>query len=504
MIALPLLYKLPPVLAPPRSLINKPYNMKTLFSGIFTCLLIFACTPSQLIAQTDDMSNDDMATEEAGMESNTIVDLASNNTDLSYLVAALNAADLVSTLQGEGPFTVFAPTNEAFLSLPEGVLEALLKAENRQALVDILMYHVAEGQLAASDVTAAIEGTSDGEFMATTLNGDFTASINDGNVMLMDGMGTEATVTQADVMASNGVIHIIDKVLIPANVNVEALLAGEAMGAADDAEQMATDATESATAMGESVVEEGQETMEEGQEMVEGTVAAGQEAAQDVRRTTQEMGNEVGETIEDAAMTADSMTTEMGMTADSMTSSAGMEMDTEMDMDTDMQSETATPTGNMTRRSGTQNTIVDVAAGNSDFKTLLAAVEAADLVDLLSNSESDFTVFAPTEEAFGKLPEGTVGELTQASNKEKLQGILSYHVIANRLSAADLTKAINANKGYFRLQTISGQTLIASMMDGMIMLTDGEGNMAHVTTGDVEADNGVIHVIDNVLMPKTK
>ena len=488
--------------------------MKTLFSGIFTCLLIFALAPLQLVAQTDDMGADDMATEVDSVDGNTIVDLAANNTDLSYLVAALGAADLVSTLQGEGPFTVFAPTNEAFRSLPEGVFEALLKAENREALVDILKYHVAEGQLAASDITTAIEGTSDGEFMATTLNGDFTASVNDGNVMLMDGMGTEATVTQSDVTASNGVIHIIDRILIPANVDVDALLAGEAMGTAEDmedgAENTATDATQSATAMGEGVVEEGEEMMEEGEEMVEETVATGQEAAQDVRRTTQQMGNEVEEGMENTTSAMDST---MSETANDLSQSSGVAYSTQPN--TANGTETTTPTGNssdmnsssttgnMTRRSGTQNTIVDVAAGNSDFKTLLAAVEAAELVDLLSNSESDFTVFAPTEEAFGKLPEGTVGELTQSSNKEKLQGILSYHVIANRLSAADLTKAIEANNGYFRLQTISGQTLIASMMDGMIMLTDGEGNMAHVTTGDVEADNGVIHVIDNVLMPKT-
>ena len=488
--------------------------MKTLFSGIFTCLLIFALAPLQLVAQTDDMDANDMATEVDSVDGNTIVDLAANNTDLSYLVAALGAADLVSTLQGEGPFTVFAPTNEAFRSLPEGVFEALLKAENREALVDILKYHVAEGQLAASDITTAIEGTSDGEFMATTLNGDFTASVNDGNVMLMDGMGTEATVTQADVTASNGVIHIIDRILIPANVDVDALLAGEAMGTAEDmedgAENMATDATQSATAMGEGVVEEGEEMMEEGEEMVEETVATGQEAAQDVRRTTQQMGNEVEEGMENTTSAMDST---MSETANDLSQSSGVAYSTQPNTANGTEKTTPTgnssdmnsssTTGNMTRRSGTQNTIVDVAAGNSDFKTLLAAVEAAELVDLLSNSESDFTVFAPTEEAFGKLPEGTVGELTQSSNKEKLQGILSYHVIANRLSAADLTKAIEANNGYFRLQTISGQTLIASMMDGMIMLTDGEGNMAHVTTGDVEADNGVIHVIDNVLMPKT-
>ena len=430
--------------------------MKSLLFSTLALFAVAAFSPTPLVAQEDAMSTE---------ETSDIITLASGNQDLSILVAAVKAADLVETLQGDGPFTVFAPTDEAFRALPTEVFQALLKAENRQALVDILKYHVADGKLAASDVMAGIEGADNGELMATTMNGDFTASLSGENVTLTDAQGNAATVVQPDVMASNGVVHVIDRVLLPANLDVEALIAGEAMGMKEEADEMKDDAVTAGKEMAN-------ETMEAGEEMANETMEAGEEMAGEARETMNETTGAVRQEVDRMVNTTE---TEQGMSPSTQ------------QMGSDVR-------GN--------NSIVDVAAGNDDFKTLVAAVKAAELVDLLDGSESDFTVFAPTEAAFGKLPEGTVGELTQSQNKEKLQGILSYHVLANRVDAASLTEAIEANNGFFRIQTISGQSLIASIVDGNVVLTDGNGGMATVTATDVAADNGVIHVIDTVLMPK--
>jgi len=146
-----------------------------------------------------------------------IVETAQSVDDLSSLVAALIQADagLVETLSSEGPFTVFAPTNEAFSKLPAGTVETLLKTENKGTLTSILTYHVVAGKFMASDVVKAIKDNN-GKFVITTVNGEkLTAHIMDGNVMLMDAKGNSSTIILTDVDASNGVIHAIDTVVMP-------------------------------------------------------------------------------------------------------------------------------------------------------------------------------------------------------------------------------------------------------------------------------------------------
>lgn len=149
----------------------------------------------------------------------------------------------------------------------------------------------------------------------------------------------------------------------------------------------------------------------------------------------------------------------------------------------------------------TQETIVGVAAGNKNFSTLVAAVKAAGLVDVL-NSEGPFTVFAPTNDAFGKLPEGTIATLLKAENKELLTAILTYHVVAGKFVAKDVLKAIADNGGKFVIKTVQGNALTASLKDGKVILTDAKGNVSTVIMTDVAASNGVIHAIDTVVMPK--
>lgn len=152
----------------------------------------------------------------ATAQSKDIVGVASGSADHSTLVAAVKAADLASTLQGKGPFTVFAPTNEAFNKLPAGVVDNLLKPENKQKLSAILTYHVVSGKLDAKQVLAAIKKGNGKAELTTVAGGMLTASVENGKVILTDATGGRSTVTATDLKASNGIIHVIDTVLMPA------------------------------------------------------------------------------------------------------------------------------------------------------------------------------------------------------------------------------------------------------------------------------------------------
>ncbi len=144
--------------------------------------------------------------------------------------------------------------------------------------------------------------------------------------------------------------------------------------------------------------------------------------------------------------------------------------------------------------------IVENAANSSDHTTLVAAVQAAGLVETLSGP-GPFTVFAPTNAAFVKLPAGTVDTLLQPANLQSLQSVLTYHVVPGRVTASELLALIEAGGGQARLTTVQGGQLIASVMGGRVMLTDAAGGMAHVTQADVIQSNGVIHVTDAVSLP---
>jgi uncharacterized surface protein with fasciclin (FAS1) repeats len=169
-------------------------------------LLLTACgTTDDPSAAPEASASDTMTSEATG----TIVDVASASGDFTTLVAAIQAADLVDTLSGDGPFTVFAPTDEAFAALPPGVLDALLLPENKDTLAKILTYHVVEGQVTSDQI-------SDGD-VATVEGQTVTLSTADG--VTVNG----AMVTTADIETSNGVIHVIDAVLVPSDVDVAAL-----------------------------------------------------------------------------------------------------------------------------------------------------------------------------------------------------------------------------------------------------------------------------------------
>ncbi|HEX8816133.1 MAG TPA: fasciclin domain-containing protein [Terriglobales bacterium] len=144
--------------------------------------------------------------------------------------------------------------------------------------------------------------------------------------------------------------------------------------------------------------------------------------------------------------------------------------------------------------------IIDNAVNSSDHTTLVAAVKAAGLVDTLKGP-GPFTVFAPTNEAFAKLPAGTVDNLLKPENKEMLTKVLTYHVVAGRLSASDLKKEIKAGNGQASLKTVNGETLIATMQGKNIVLRDPKGDVSTITIPNVFQSNGVIQVVDTVLLP---
>jgi uncharacterized surface protein with fasciclin (FAS1) repeats len=268
-----------------------------------------------------------------------IVDTAVSAGSIKTLVAAVQAAGLVDTLKGDGPFTVFAPTDDAFAKLPRGTVESLLKPENKSKLQAILTYHVVAGKVYARDVVK-LSG-------AETVQGQqVDIAVNDGNVTVDD-----ANVVKTDIETSNGVIHVIDTVLIPADKD-----------------------------------------------------------------------------------------------------------------------------------------IVDTAVGAGSFKTLVAAAQAAGLVDTLK-SDGPFTVFAPTDDAFAKLPEGTIANLLQPENKDQLAAILAYHVVPGKVLASDVVKITSA-------KTVNGKSVSVKVSGSGVMI-DG----ANVIATDIETSNGVIHVIDSVILP---
>lgn len=146
--------------------------------------------------------------------------------------------------------------------------------------------------------------------------------------------------------------------------------------------------------------------------------------------------------------------------------------------------------------------IVENAVNSKDHTTLVAAVKAAGLVETLQ-SEGPFTVFAPTNAAFDKLPKGTVENLLKAENKSQLSGVLTYHVVAGKISSSDLVKLIKDNGGKYTAKTVQGGSLTFSLKGKSVVITDETGGMSVVTIADVNQSNGVIHVVNTVLLPKS-
>lgn len=155
----------------------------------------------------------------------------------------------------------------------------------------------------------------------------------------------------------------------------------------------------------------------------------------------------------------------------------------------------------MAQNAGSQKNIVETASGVDDLSTLVTAVDAADLVGTLSG-KGPFTVFAPTNAAFDKLPEGTLTTLLEPANQAQLQAVLSYHVVAVEAMAAAVVEMIDEGNGSAQVETVQGEMLTLSLDGESVMVGDANGNSAKVTSADVMTSNGVVHVIDSVLLPQ--
>ncbi|MEZ6040767.1 MAG: fasciclin domain-containing protein [Planctomycetaceae bacterium] len=272
-----------------------------------------------------------------------IVDTAVSAGSFKTLVAAVKAAGLVETLKGKGPFTVFAPTDDAFAKLPAGTVENLLKPENKDQLISVLTYHVVPGKVMASDVVKVKS--------AKTVQGQsVTVAVEGGKVKIDD-----ANVVKIDIACSNGVIHVIDSVILP---------------------------------------------------------------------------------------------------------------------------KAASPA---------KPDIVDTAIGAGTFETLVAAVKAAGLVETLKG-EGPFTVFAPSDDAFAKLPKGTVENLLKPENKDQLVAVLTYHVVPGKLKASDVVAKSE-------LPTVNGKSAKITTENGAAIAG------SKIVATDIECSNGIVHVIDSVMLP---
>ena len=450
--------------------------------------------------------------QEQAEQPGTIVDIAVADDRFETLVAALQAAELVETLQGDGPFTVFAPTDDAFAALPEGTVEALL--EDIPALTDILLYHVVAGDVRAADVvTLGAAVTVQGESVSITVEGD-NVRINDSLVII------------ADIVASNGVIHVIDAVLLPPEPAVEAMQDEQAeqpqqAQQSDQAEQPGTivdiavgdDRFETLVAalqaaeLVETLQGDGPFTVFAPTDdafaalpvgtvealledipaltdillyhVVAGDVRAADVVTLDAAVTVQ--GESVSITVEgDNVRINDSLV----IIADIVASNGVIHV-----IDTVLIPPEPAVEAMQDEQSERPGTIVDIAVADDRFETLVAALQAAELVETLQG-DGPFTVFAPTDDAFAALPEGTVEALLE--DIPALTDILLYHVVAGDVRAADVVTLDAA-------VTVQGESVSITVEGDNVLIND-----SLVIIADVVASNGVIHVIDAVLLPPTE
>jgi transforming growth factor-beta-induced protein len=452
----------------------KAFRLSSLI--IVFALVLAACAPAAPAEPTEMPMPEPTAvpTEEpSAVPSNTIVDIAVGNPDFSTLVAALGAADLVDALSGEGPFTVFAPTNEAFAALPEGTLDELLLPENKQKLTDILLYHVVSGSVLAADVVTLSE--------AETLLGQNVAITVDMDKVMVN----EANVVATDIIADNGVIHVIDSVILPKSDIVDTAIAdgrfttlAAALGAADLVE----------TLKGEGPFTVFAPTDDAFAALPEGTVET-LLLPENKQKLTDILLYHV---VAGKVMAADVVTLTEAETV------LGQAVAVKVDMGKVYINDAEVIITDIVTSNGVIHVIdavllpkadiVDTAIEDGRFTTLAAALGAADLVETLKG-EGPFTVFAPTDDAFAKLPAGTVESLLLPENKQKLTDILLYHVVSGKVMAADVVTLSEA-------ETVLGQNVTITVKDGKVYINDSE-----VIITDIMTSNGVIHVIDAVLLP---
>ena len=452
--------------------------MKKIFVPLVVLgLLITACAAP--VAEQEEVVPTPMpeeSMEEEAMEEEMlpdIVDTAIEAGSFETLVAAVTAAELAEALKGEGPFTVFAPSDEAFAKLPEGTVEALLEDPTGQ-LARILLYHVVPGKVMAADV-------SDGLTAETLRGAEVSFSVSDGMVMI-----NEAEIVATDIETSNGVIHVIDSVILPPEDIVDVASSAGSFNTLVAAVQ--------AAGLEETLRSKGPFTVfaptdEAFAQLPEGTVEAlleDPEALADILLYHVVPGKVMAADVSDGlvAETAQGSSVSFAIHSDG-TPAINEALITATDIEAFngvihvIDSVILPPAAPVD--------IVDTAIAAGSFETLVAAVQAAGLEEAL-RGEGPFTVFAPTDEAFAKLPAGTVEALL--ADPEALADILLYHVIEGEVLSAAVTDGLEA-------ETLQGSSVsFAIHSDGTPAIDE-----ALITATDIMASNGVIHVIDSVILP---
>merc|ERR1719345_564630 len=416
-----------------------------------------------------------------------IVHVAEGNADLSTLVAALTAGKLVATLEGKGPFTVFAPTNEAFAKIPKDTLTALLG--NQKLLDQVLEYHVLSGAFSMRDLMAAK--------LITTLEKEEVLVRSMGEAIMVN----NADVVVADVEATNGVVHVVDKVLVPPkfplalypkdivelsesqpalSTLVQALVAGN-LTATLSGKGPYTVFAPTNDAFGKIPAAALQKLLANPTELdkvLEYHVLAGKFSMRDLMAVLSVQTLE-GENVKVSGSGKVINVNEAKVLKADVEASNGVVhvIDTVLSLPKDVRvSAPPTPT--------TKN-IVQLAQATPDLSTLVTALVAGGLTGTLSG-KGPFTVFAPTNEAFAKIETKALNALLK--NKAQLDKLLEYHVLAANLRMRELVTVKT-------VKTLEGETLDVTDPGGVIKV-----NNAKVLTADVAASNGFVHIIDTVLM----
>jgi transforming growth factor-beta-induced protein len=361
----------------------------------------------------------------SAMMPETVVDVAVWSDAHTTLVTAVLTADLAETLSWDGPFTVFAPVNDAFSQLPEWTVEMLLKPENIDTLRSILTYHVVPGKVMSTDLSQGLS--------AATVQWEQVTFTHSRDMWYVNG----AQIMTADIIAGNGVVHIIDSVIMPPMSSLEIL------------------------------------------------------------SNIYKLRGDMDEVMEDKV---DAALIKYGKIINNFSIHEKIQIENRLMMDIDgyiyqysnnydivnmlMLLQYEIMLGNIAA-----NDIVDIALWSNDHTTLVTAVVEAELVDTLK-SDGPFTLFAPVNNAFSKLPAGTVEWLLSQESKADLTNILSYHVVAGAYVSSDITD-------WLMLQTVQGESLEFTISNGVVSIN----GMPTLVTTDIATSNGIVHVIGDVLIP---
>jgi uncharacterized surface protein with fasciclin (FAS1) repeats len=410
--------------------------------------------------------------------SNTVVDIIVNSADHTILETAVLAAGLETALSSAGPFTVFAPTDDAFNALPAGTIAALL-ADPQGLLTEILTYHAAAGSVLSSDLT-------NGQTIATLNGASVTVTINADGVFI-----NNAKVTVADILADNGVVHVIDAVLLPppppSNTVVDIIV--------NSADHTILEAAVLAAGLETALSSAGPFTVfaptdDAFNALPAGTIAALLADPQGLLTEILTYHAAAGSVLSSDLTNGQTIATLNGASVTVTINADGVFINNAKVTVADILADNGVVhviDAVLLPPPPPSNTVVDIIVNSADHTILEAAVLAAGLETALS-SAGPFTVFAPTDDAFNALPAGTIAALL-ADPQGLLTEILTYHAAAGSVLSSDLTNGQT-------IATLNGASVTVTInADGVFI------NNAKVTVADILADNGVVHVIDAVLLP---